>query len=243
MAKKSISIKWFPPAWFQIKTQDKIIYIDPAWIRTHFINYPPRVEFSRWPEPTDGLPEKDLEKADLILITHHHKDHCKKVTVERLKHKATLIIAPERCCEELGKNVKVVKPGQEIAWGAIKIKTVDAYNTPEGCSTRKVHKQGECVGYLLTINGKNIYHAGDTDFIPEMKEIRNLDVALLPIGGTFTMNIEEAVKAAITIKPKVVIPMHIMQTDPQEFKKKAEAKPEIKVAILKTGKVYEILPQ
>lgn len=129
MAKKSISIKWFPPSWFQIKYKDTIIYIDPAWMRTLFTNYPKKVEFSKWPDPIDGLPEKDLEKADVILITHHHKDHCKRVTVNRLK--------------KLGK----------------------------------------------------------------------IDVAMLPIGGTFTMDVDEAVEAALVIKPKIVIPMHFKEKE------------------------------
>jgi L-ascorbate metabolism protein UlaG (beta-lactamase superfamily) len=71
---------------------------------------------------------------------------------------------------------------------------------------------------LITLNGKTIYHAGDTDFIPEMKGLRYIDVALLPIGGTFTMDIQEAVEAAIAIKPKVVISMHNFKVDPQENK-------------------------
>ena len=81
----SISIKWFPPSWFQIKTGNKIMYIDPAYLRTYFTHYPKRIEFSKWPDPIDGLPE-ELEKADIILLTHHHKDHCKSVTVNRLRH-------------------------------------------------------------------------------------------------------------------------------------------------------------
>jgi len=74
----------FPPLWFQIKTIDKIIYIDPAWDRTHFIRYPKKIEFSKWPGLIDGLTEKDLEKADVILITHDHGDHYKDVTVNRV---------------------------------------------------------------------------------------------------------------------------------------------------------------
>ena len=78
-----ISIKWFPPSWIQISAQNKLIFIDPAYLKTYFKNYPKKIEFSSWPDPIDGLPEA-LEKADLILVTHHHKDHCKRVTVERL---------------------------------------------------------------------------------------------------------------------------------------------------------------
>ena len=236
----SISIKWFPRSWFQIKTRDKIIYIDPAYLRTYFANYPKKIEFSRWPGPIDGLPEKDLEKADIILVTHSHKDHCKSVTVNRLIHKNTLIVAPKRCLKELGKDIKVIKPGEEITLEDIKIKAVESYNTKQGSSTRKLHHKGNGVGFLINIDDKTIYHAGDTDFIPEMKELGVIDVVLLPIGGTFTMDIDEATRAAMAIKPKVVIPMHYLKADPEEFKNKVEIKADIKVVPLKIGEAYHL---
>ena len=108
-----VLIKWFPPSWFQIKTKQKVIYIDPAYLRTYFKNYPKNIEFSRWPEEIDGLPE-ELEKADLILVTHNHKDHCKRVTVDRLARPDTLIVAPKRCVKALGKEIKIISPGEEI---------------------------------------------------------------------------------------------------------------------------------
>ena len=160
-AKMPVSIKWFPPSWFQIKTKDKIMYIDPAWMRTYFTKYPKKIEFSGWPDPIDGLPE-ELEKADLIILTHHHKDHCKSVTVNRLKDADTLVVAPKRCIKELGKDINVVAPGDELTFGNIILKAVDAYNTEQGSSTRKVHHKGMGVGYLMTVEGKTIYHAGDT---------------------------------------------------------------------------------
>ncbi len=234
-----LSIKWFPPSWFQIKAREKIIYLDPAYLRTYFTNYPKKIEFSRWPDLIDRLPE-ELEKGDVILVTHHHKDHCKSVTVNRLRHADTLVVAPKRCVKELGKDIKVIGSGEEITFGDIKIKPVEAYNTEEGNSIRKVHHKGYGVGYLITVEGKTIYHAGDTDFIPEMRELGAVDVALLPIGGTFTMDIQEAVEAAITIKPKVVIPMHRFKADPQEFKAKVEARADIKVVLLEIGEVYDL---
>jgi L-ascorbate metabolism protein UlaG (beta-lactamase superfamily) len=75
---KQINIKWFPPSWIQIKCKTHIIYIDPAYLKTNFAHYPKRIEYSKWPEPIDGLPE-ELEQVDIILITHHHKDHCKEL--------------------------------------------------------------------------------------------------------------------------------------------------------------------
>lgn len=218
----TVSLKWFPPSWFQIKTEYKVIYIDPSYLKTCFTDYPEKIEFSTEPDEIDGLPEKDLENADLILVTHHHKDHCKHVTVNRLKNDETIILAPKICIEELGEGIEVVKPGKEFNFKDITINVVDAYNTPEGNSTKKFHHKGECVGYLIKINGKTIYHAGDTDFIPEMKEFDDIDAALIPIGGTFTMDIKEAVDAVMAIKPEVVIPMHMRDADPEEFKKIVE---------------------
>ena len=209
-------------------------------MKKYYTKYPQKIEFSTWPDPIDGLPEEDLEKADVILLTHHHKDHCKSVTVNRLKDADTLVVAPKRCIKELGKDIKVIEPGDEIPFGDIKIKAVDAYNTEQGSSTRKVHHKGDCVGYLITVEGKTIYHAGDTDYIPEMRELGKVDVALLPIGGTFTMDIQEAVEAAIAIKPRIAIPMHRLKTYPEEFKDIVEARPDIKVAPLKIGEVYHL---
>ena len=153
----SISIQWFPPSWFQIKADDTIVSIDPSYMRTYYTKYPKKIEFSTWPDPIDGLPE-ELDKADVILVTHHHKDHCKDVTINRLRRGDTAIIAPKRCVKVLGNDITVIASGEEITIGNIKIKAVDAYNTEEGSSTKKVHHRDNGVGYLVTIKGKTIYH-------------------------------------------------------------------------------------
>jgi L-ascorbate metabolism protein UlaG (beta-lactamase superfamily) len=216
-----------------------MIYIDPAYLRTHFKHYPHKIEFTKWPDPIDGLPEA-LEKADTILFTHHHKDHCKRVTANRLRQAGTLVVGPERCKKELGKELKVIAPGEHITLGAIKIITVDAYNSQNGNSTKKLHRKGIGVGYLLHLPDNTIYHAGDTDFIPEMNTLEHVDVALLPIGGTYTMDIQEAVQAAITINPKIVIPIHHLKADPREFKNKVESKSDVKVLNLQIGEIYQL---
>ena len=185
------------------------------------------------------MPE-ELNKADVILLTHHHKDHCKGVTVNRLRHNDTLVVAPKRCVKELGDDVKVIEPGEEIFFKNTKIKSVHAYNTEHGSSTKKVHRKGHGVGYLITIGSKTIYHAGDTDLIPEMGEFGDVDVALIPICGSYTMDIKEAVEASILIDPKVVIPMHRSKADTQEFKKKVEAQTNIKVFSLQIGEIYPL---
>lgn len=236
----SVSLKWFPPSWVQIKAKDTIIYIDPAYLRTNFADYPKRVEFSKWPDPIDGLPE-ELENADIILVTHHHKDHCKGVTVTRLKKPETLIVAPKHCVKELGEDIHVIEAGKQIYFGDIKINAVEAYNMRRSNTSKVNHKKGVGVGYLINIEGRILYHAGDTDVIPEMKELGRVDLALLPIGGRgFTMNMDEAIKAARDINAKIIIPMHRYQADPLEFKKKVEDKSNIKVAPLRTGEVYHL---
>ena len=234
---KSIDIKWFPPAWVQIKTEGTVIYIDPAYMKTYFEKYPKRVEFSKWPDAIDGLPE-ELEKGDIILVTHEHSDHVKSVTVNRLKNNDTLVVAPKKCVDELGKKIKVVKSGDEINHKGVKIKVIPAYNTEEGSSTMKFHHRGECVGYLVDIDGRTIYHAGDTDFIPEMKKLGKVNVALLPVGGTYTMDIKEAVETALAIKPDVVIPIHHLRADPRKFTIEVEKRSDIKAVFLETGGVY-----
>ena len=235
-----VTIKWFPPSWFQIKSKNKIIYIDPAYLRSYFTHYPQKIEFSKWPDPIDGLPER-LAKADIILVTHDHKDHAKDVTINRLKRKDTRVVGPQRCTKNLGEDIKVVNPGQEFILKGIKIKVVDAYNTEKGNSTRKVHHKGNGVGYVLTLESKTIYHAGDTDYIPEMKEIGQVDVALLPIGGTFTMDLPEAVRAVKAIHPGVVIPMHRSKADPLAFKNKVERSTDIQVVSLQIGETFIVV--
>ena len=237
---RHICIKWFPPSWVQIKFSTHTIYIDPAYLKTNFSRYPKRIEYSKWPEPIDGLPE-ELEKADIILITHHHKDHCKKVTVNRLKNEGTKIFATRRCSKELGNDITIIKPGMEINLENIRIKTVDAYNEEKDGDARLMHKKGVGVGYVITIDGKTIYHAGDTDFIPEIRHLKNIDVALLPIGGRdFTMNIDDAVKAARKINPKVVIPMHRFESSAEEYKRIVESTSFIKVVPLDIGDTYQL---
>ncbi|MCE5215324.1 MAG: MBL fold metallo-hydrolase [Methanobacterium sp.] len=236
----TVVLKWFPPSWIQIKYENSVIYIDPAYLKTFYKDYPHKIEFSTWPDDIDGLPEEKLQKADIILVTHEHKDHCKQVTVKRLIKKYTRILAPEICKKELGDSFDVVKAGEIYHFEDIKVEVVPAYNTPEGHSTKKFHKKGKGVGYLINIQDKTIYHAGDTDFISEMREFGPVDVALIPIGGTFTMDIEEAVEAVMAIKPEYVIPMHMKDADPYEFKQLVEEKSNIKVIPLVIGGILEL---
>lgn len=160
------------------------------------------------------IPE-GLEKADLILVTHDHFDHLDVKAIKRLSKSDTTLVTPKGCFVE-GYDSCSLDEREERVVKDVKIKTVPAYNV-----NKPFHKKGG-VGYIIEIDGVRIYHAGDTDRIPEMKNIE-VDVALLPIGGTYTMNLNEAVEAAWDIKAKVYIPMHFgaipnTEADPEEFR-------------------------
>ena len=210
-------ITWYPNSWVRIRSRDLIVYFDPAYLTTYFKGFADKTEFSKWPDPIDGLPN-GLEKADLMFITHHHKDHCKKVTAQRLCKKSTRIFAPSSCKGELGSTFHLVKPGDILQLDRdLSLKVINAYNTEEGKSTRKQHKKGKGVGYILTIDTTTFYHAGDTDIIPDMEQLPEIDIALLPMGGKFTMDLYEAVRATLMIQPKLVIPIHHLDANPEGF--------------------------
>jgi L-ascorbate metabolism protein UlaG (beta-lactamase superfamily) len=214
----TVNLRLFPPSWVQIVTDGLVIYIDPAYLSTYFARHPGRVEFSKWPDEIDGLPEPELPPADIVLLTHAHKDHCKRVTIDRLCREDTVVVGPRRCAGPVDRPMTVVSPSDEVDVQGVRLRAVAAYNTATGNSTRKAHPPGRGVGYLVAIGSTTIYHAGDTDLIPEMKDLGRVDVALLPIGGTFTMDIHEAVEAALAIKPRVALPMHhLRRANPHEF--------------------------
>lgn len=146
--------------------------------------------------------------ADLILITHDHFDHCDPPTVKALTGPRTQIVteaasAARLKAEGLDCPITVMDPGDEIEIYQVNIKAVPAYNRDKDFHPRARH----WLGFIVTMDGVSVYHAGDTDFIPEMSDIR-AQVALLPVSGTYTMTAAEAVQAALAIRPEVAIPMH-----------------------------------
>ena len=173
-------ITWYKQSGFRLIHEERQVYIDP------------------WEVPA-GEP-----KADFILITHAHFDHFDKETIERLRHAGTKIIAPKDVARELtGANITGVLPGETHDIAGLKFETVPAYNID-----KEYHpKAKKWVGYVIEINGHRYYHAGDTDRIPEMTAIETA-VAMLPIGGTYTMDVDEAVEAVADISPERAIPMH-----------------------------------
>jgi L-ascorbate metabolism protein UlaG (beta-lactamase superfamily) len=206
-------------SWFQVKVGNQTLQIDPAFIRTR------------------GKPPSELlTKADVILFTHDHNDHCRADTLPNICDGHTRIFAPASCARKIDYDFTVVRAGSISRLNGITIRAVEAYNLHENHPDKVWHPQGKGVGYLLTVGGRTVYHAGDTDFIPEMRSLGPVDVALLPIGGTFTMTPDEAVLAALAIRPGAVVPMHARDEDPAAFKEKmAGAAPEIKVVLMKAG--------
>jgi L-ascorbate metabolism protein UlaG (beta-lactamase superfamily) len=209
-------VKWLGHASFIVKAKGKTIYIDPY----------------------EG---EYTEKADFILVTHSHHDHCGTSKIAKILRDGTTVFAPADCISKIEGNVRSLKPGEEAVVGSITVEAVEAYNYKRFRSPGvPYHPKGLGVGYLITVEDKTIYHAGDTDFIPEMKQLnlRNIDLALLPSGGTYTMDNPEAAEATLAIKPKAVIPMHRWDTDPEEFRKNVEAKSHINVVTLKPGEQF-----
>lgn len=150
-------------------------------------------------------------KADYIFVTHEHGDHYDKNAIQQLSTDATTVVANERCADMLGYG-KAMKNGDKMEFAdCITVEAVPAYNITEG--HLQYHPKGRDNGYILTIDGLKIYIAGDTEDIPEMQEIKDIDIAFLPCNQPFTMTTDQLVKAAQVIKPKVLFPYHYGQTD------------------------------
>ena len=144
-----------------------------------------------------------LPPADLILVSHEHYDHCSPEDIEKIRKPETVILTEPKAAGKLQGNVISLTPGQSHEVAPFAVTAVPAYNT-----NKKFHPASNSwLGFIVTVNGVRIYHAGDTDLLPEMKDF-DVDIALLPVSGTYVMTAEEAAQAALEINPKVAIPMH-----------------------------------
>jgi len=186
MLYNNIQIDWLGHSSVFIKSKDKIIYIDPYDLSGEY------------------------ERADIILITHNHYDHCSIADIKKLVKKETIAVISADCQSTINKSsieihTKILEPKSSIVIDGVKILAFPSYNI-----NKPFHpKDDYWNGYVLDINGTRIYHSGDTDLIPEMNNLSGkINIAFLAMGGKYTMNSEEASNAALIIKPKIAIPIH-----------------------------------
>jgi L-ascorbate metabolism protein UlaG (beta-lactamase superfamily) len=179
---------------------------------------------------------KSSKKADIILITHEHFDHYSLEDIKIISSKDTVIVTSGEVSKQLQayqsicREIKSLSPGDNIEVSGIKISVVPSYNTNKQFHPRQTQK----LGFIVTVDAVKIYHAGDTDLIPEMKNFI-CDIALLPVSGTYVMTAVEAAEAASVIKPEIAIPMHygeIVGSDSDAKKLKDLLKDKIEVRIL-----------
>ena len=159
--------------------------------------------------PTDYATE--FPKADVILVTHEHGDHFDRVALEALGANAGNLVTNARVAEMLGWGAVMANGDTRTLPGGIRLDAVPAYNYSEGRTN--FHPKGRDNGFILTIDGLRIYVAGDTEDIPEMADIKDIDVAFLPVNQPYTMTVDQCVHAAEVIQPKVLIPYHFSNTD------------------------------
>jgi L-ascorbate metabolism protein UlaG (beta-lactamase superfamily) len=203
------TIHWLGHSSFRIDSNTAVIYLDPWQLG------------------------QDPPLADLILITHDHRDHCSPEDVARIQGEQTLIITVQESAAKLQGNIEIVKPGYYLTRNGVDITVVPAYNLTKFRSPGvPFHPKGaRYAGFILAVDGQRIYHAGDTDVIPEMAGFE-VDIALLPVSGTYVMTADEALEAAGIINPKVIVPMHIgrgigSQVNVEAFKAKSPLPVEI----------------
>lgn len=175
----------------------------------------------------DPFKAKGNYKADILLISHEHYDHFSEEDIKRFSGPSTILVAPKQCEGPLGpfsQEKRIIEPGQRVQVGGVVIDAVPAYNTNKFREPGKVFhpKEDRKVGYVVALDGVRFYHAGDSDATPEMKAL-DVDVAFLPVSGTYVMTAEEAAEAAKTMKVKVAVPMHFARivgakADAERFK-------------------------
>lgn len=207
-----VTIKWFGHASFRLCYEKTVIYIDPWKLKD---------------EPHD---------ATLVLVSHSHGDHYSAGDIAKVRGPDTKLIASADVVAKEGAG-EALTPGLTIQSGDARIIGVPAYNP-----NKRFHpRQNNWLGFVIEVGGKRIYYAGDTDLTDEMKALKNIDLALLPAGGTYTMNADEAAEAAKQIKPKMAIPYHWgdivgWQDDAEKFAKSAGCV----VKVLKPGQTVRI---
>ena len=183
------TVEWLGHSGFRVRAGRTTIYIDPYRV-------------------ADAA-----TRADLILVTHGHYDHFSPRDIQALSDATTRLIAPAAVAERVGGRVVSIAPGEVVELehaDGVSVRAVAAYNTSKRNAEGTAFHPREAgwVGYDLNIRGERLYHAGDTDVIPEMDQVAGVDVALLPVSGVYVMTAEEAAEAARRIQPRLAVPMH-----------------------------------
>ncbi|HEY7388980.1 MAG TPA: MBL fold metallo-hydrolase [Bryobacteraceae bacterium] len=182
-----------------IQAGGKVLYVDPAM------------------GSYNGLPQ-----ADYILITDIHQDHLEPDIVNKLKKPGTIIVAPKAVAAQLS-GVKVLANGEKTTVGPFAVEAIPMYNMKRGPSPGQLyHDKGRGDGYIVTYGGKRFYFSGDTEAIPEMKALKNIDVAFVCMNLPYTMTPQEAAEAVRAFHPAIVYPYHYMGSDTKEFAKALE---------------------
>jgi len=211
---KGVAITWLGHDGFKLKA-DKVVYVDPYQLG------------------------EQPEKGDLVLVSHEHFDHLSPDDLKKVVGPSTTVVTIAMGEEAVKKAVKpkavrLVRPGDRVEVEGVRVEVLPAYNVNKfRAPGNPFHpKQDGKVGFIVTLGGVRVYHAGDTDNIPEMAQAKGVDIALLPVSGTYVMTADEALEACKVIQPEVAIPMHFgaivgSVADAETFKKQAGCRVEV----------------
>lgn len=208
-------VTWFRQSAFRWQGEGLVLYVDPWGV-------------------TDDVP------ADVILITHAHSDHLQPEEIERLRMPSTKLVAPREIAAGLSGDVTAVAPGESLEIGGLTIATVPAYNIVE--ERLEMHPRANgWVGYVVRYGARTYYHAGDTDALPELEGLQT-DVAMVPIGGTYTMDVEQAAGLVRAMSPGLAVPMHFgfvvgSPSDGERFRTAADP---VEVEVLEPTNAFEL---
>jgi len=185
-------------------------------------------------DPYSNLADYDtLPKADLILLTHEHSDHLDLKALKAIRTGKTVVVLTGACGKQVQGGIVMMNGGVNT-WEGLKIEAVPAYNIVHKRDTgQPFHPKGVGNGYIITFGDKRVYMAGDTENIPEMKGLKNIDIAFLPMNLPYTMTPEMVADAARVFKPKILYPYHFGETDTSKLLSLLKATPEIEVRIRK----------
>ncbi len=174
-----------------------------------------------------------LPKANLILVTHQHGDHLDPIAINLIKTEKTKLILTEKCFQKINAGA-VLRNGDVKIFDGLKIEAVPAYNiVHKRDSGQPFHPKGEGNGYVISFGDKRVYVAGDTENTPEMKALKNIDIAFLPMNLPYTMTPEMVADATKTFKPKILYPYHYGETDPNQLVQLLKDVEDIEVRIRK----------